>query len=295
MSLTRRSFLIKAAAAAAIGPAIVASSGPSALLSTAYAESAEHSDGSRGYLKLTPRSKRRKVETDHTLTARISPAIADVTIEFLVMFGPNAGITGPALTDEDGVASFTYTGGADEGSDFILAWIDDGSAEFERHEPFGLALVHWQLTHPIDKLLASPRGGESEIGTEHTITAVVIPPASGVPIIFTIVTGPHAGLSETVETADNGTASFSYTGTTEGKDTIAILADANSSGAADEGERLVILKREWVIELPEDQSGEESSNGSDEADDHDDHDDHAKGSDEHDISFSGNREWKHRD
>ena len=165
MSLTRRSFLVKAAAASVIGPAIVASSGPSALFSTAYAESG-HS-GDRNNLRLFPRSSRRKVQTDHQVTVRLNPEIADATVEFVIMFGPNAGFSDSALTNEDGIASFSYSGGPDKGTDFILAWVDDGSAAFEAGEAYALGLVHWQLTHPIDKLFVSPRSGESLLDTEH--------------------------------------------------------------------------------------------------------------------------------
>ena len=264
MSVTRRSFLAKAAAASVVGPAIVASSGRLTLFSSAHAESEDHSRR-HNHLRLFPSSVRRKVETEHHLTARLYPPEAGETVEFLVMFGPNAGVADSAVTGADGRASFSYTGGPDEGADFILAWVDDGDLSLEMDEAFAIALVRWQLTHPIDKLLVFPRSGESLIGTEHTVTATVIPTAPGIPIIFTIVSGPHAGPSEIVETDESGTASFSYIGTDEGADMIAVLADANSSGGMDAGELVAMAKRNWVIELSGDESESAESDESGES------------------------------
>jgi hypothetical protein len=73
MSLTRRTFLTKAAVASVRGPAIIAISGPSSLISTPYAHSEEHLGDAKNFLKLMPRSVRRKVETGHTLAALIYP------------------------------------------------------------------------------------------------------------------------------------------------------------------------------------------------------------------------------
>jgi len=266
LSVTRRAFLQRAAAASVVGPAVVAASGPSSFLGIAFAESADHSR-QRDHLKLRPKSYRRKVETEHTVTAQVDPAAAGHMVHFLVIFGPNEGIGGVETTDDAGVAHFSYTGGPDEGTDILFSWIDDGNDVFDPTESFGLATVKWQLTHPIDKLFVSPRGGESEIGTELVLTATVLPPAPGIPIIFKIITGPHAGLEQTVETDENGLANFAYTGSTEGRDTIAILADANASGDGDEDELVAVVNRNWVIEMIED-THDESHESGDESGDH---------------------------
>lgn len=75
-------------------------------------------------LVLTPLTATNKVGTSHTLTTSLvdptGKPIVGQTITFTVASGPNAGLTGTAVTDSNGQASFTYQGNA-PGIDTIVA------------------------------------------------------------------------------------------------------------------------------------------------------------------------------
>ncbi len=83
---------------------------------------------------------------------------------------------------------------------------------------FNLTLEPLTATNPID--------------STHTLTAKLIKPdGSGIPnetITFTVTAGPNAGLTGTAVTDVNGEATFSYTGTIIGTDTI--IAEAKDLG-----------------------------------------------------------------
>ena len=69
----------------------------------------------------------------------------------------------------------------------------------------------------------APVSATNAVGTSHTVEALVSSggiPQAGLTVTFTIVSGPHAGLTGTATTNASGTATFSYTGTAVGVDTI---------------------------------------------------------------------------
>lgn len=73
-------------------------------------------------------------------------------------------------------------------------------------------------------IILSPPDATNLIGTEHTVTATV-QDTNGNPIVnrevtFTIISGPHAGLTEVEDTDSNGQATFTYTGDSAGTDVI---------------------------------------------------------------------------
>jgi hypothetical protein len=74
------------------------------------------------------------------------------------------------------------------------------------------------------ELTLYPFQATNEIGESHTITAVLQSPQGdlipGATIEFTVISGPHQGLTATAVTGSSGTAVWSYTGTTVGTDTI---------------------------------------------------------------------------
>ncbi len=79
----------------------------------------------------------------------------------------------------------------------------------------------------ISDISLSPETGVNPVGTPHTLTATVTKdtPAPGTPVSgknveFTVIAGPHAGTSGVSTTDDNGVATFTYTGTSAGTDTI---------------------------------------------------------------------------
>ncbi|MCG8406104.1 MAG: hypothetical protein MI923_12980 [Phycisphaerales bacterium] len=77
-------------------------------------------------ITLTPATAINLVNTQHTVTALVvdeeNAPTANLPVEFEVLAdGPNAGVTGSAVTNETGVAMFTYTGNGGTGTDRIQA------------------------------------------------------------------------------------------------------------------------------------------------------------------------------
>jgi hypothetical protein len=73
-------------------------------------------------------------------------------------------------------------------------------------------------------IVLAPASATNEVGTSHTVTATVQDddgnPIVGRNVTFTIISGPHAGLTGTTPTNDDGQAEFTYTGTLVGTDVI---------------------------------------------------------------------------
>lgn len=79
----------------------------------------------------------------------------------------------------------------------------------------------------ISDIDLAPADATNNIGTSHTLTATVTTddPAPGTPVVgttvtFSVVAGPHTGVTGTGVTDSAGKATFSYTGTLLGTDTI---------------------------------------------------------------------------
>jgi PKD repeat protein len=75
----------------------------------------------------------------------------------------------------------------------------------------------------ISDIQLAPITGTKDVGTSHTVTATVKEnnvATSGKTVTFTVISGPHAGVTGTDVTDSNGEATFSYTGTSAGLDTI---------------------------------------------------------------------------
>jgi len=86
------------------------------------------------------------------------------------------------------------------------------------------------------ELTLTPLTDTNSIGTSHTLTAKLVD-ANGNPIpnetiTFTVIDGPHAGTTGTAVTDANGEATWSYTGTNEGKDTIVATGAGKTSNKA---------------------------------------------------------------
>lgn len=75
----------------------------------------------------------------------------------------------------------------------------------------------------ISEIDLAPESGDGAIGADYTVTATVAEDGTPTPdreVTFEVVSGPHAGTSGTAMTDSSGTASFGYTGTAEGTDSI---------------------------------------------------------------------------
>ena len=77
---------------------------------------------------------------------------------------------------------------------------------------------------PISSITLSPNGVVNEVGTSHIVTATVLTtggiPIPNLPVTFTVTAGPHVTTTGSDTTNASGDATFAYTGTTIGIDTI---------------------------------------------------------------------------
>lgn len=76
-------------------------------------------------IELSPPVATNELGTTHTVTATIDPAAPGITVTFTVITGPNVGLTGTAVTNASGQASFTYASTL-TGTDFIVAQFTSG-------------------------------------------------------------------------------------------------------------------------------------------------------------------------
>ncbi len=101
----------------------------------------------------------------------------------------------------------------------------------------------------ISDIDLAPETATNPIGTSHTLTATVMAdeePVVGTDVTFTVIDGPHAGTEGVAATNASGIATFSYTGTSEGTDTI----EATFVDAVERTQRSNRVTKEWTPPLP---------------------------------------------
>ncbi len=79
-----------------------------------------------------------------------------------------------------------------------------------------------QTVH-LESIVLAPASSTNPVNTSHTVNATVSgtgDPVVGRNVTFNVVSGPNTGLTSTVLTGSNGQASFTYTSTSPGTDTI---------------------------------------------------------------------------
>ncbi len=94
----------------------------------------------------------------------------------------------------------------------------------------------------------TPSDATNDVGTTHTVTANVTDrngPVAGASVLFS-VTGANT-TSGTGTTNASGDASFTYTGTAAGDDTITACYDKDSSGTCDSGEPTATATKHWIV------------------------------------------------
>ncbi|MBI4898766.1 MAG: hypothetical protein HY827_10435 [Actinobacteria bacterium] len=105
-------------------------------------------------IKLTPPEATNVIGSPHTVTATVvrqpeisadEPAVG-VTVTFKVIDGPNTGVTGTAVTDSSGVATFTYTSSV-TGVDTIEATFMD---QHERTQRSNRVTKTWVNPPPVE-------------------------------------------------------------------------------------------------------------------------------------------------
>ncbi len=135
-------------------------------------------------IMLTPTSATNDVGTDHTVKATVLDVngnpVPSVLVEFSIdRRSPNAEQSGTALTDSNGVATFTYTSNGEVGTDVIQAFFFNGNERIDSN----IASKKWILPTATLTLTTAGTGtgtttgaGTYEFGATATVTAA---PATG--------------------------------------------------------------------------------------------------------------------
>lgn len=194
----------------------------------------------------TPNGDTNPVNTQHTVTATLSPTFDGVSVRFRVVAGPNSGDNATVATSGGGVAAFTYTGDGAAGTDAITAWIDvDGEGDIDAGEPQDTVTKTWTETTATTVSL-SPTPDTNPVGTSHTLTATLSPSTVGAVVRFEVVTGPHFGSTGVDATDASSQATFTYVGTTVGTDVIIAWHDQDNDGVRDSDEAQAIALKTWT-------------------------------------------------
>jgi len=98
----------------------------------------------------------------------------------------------------------------------------------------------------VSDIQLGPATAQNPVGTSHTLTATVTEngsPKSGVTVTFKVLSGPHVGTTGTGATNASGEATFSYTGTTAGTDTI----EASFVDGSGQPQTSNQVTKEWIV------------------------------------------------
>jgi hypothetical protein len=199
-------------------------------------------------LDLEPETDTNALNTSHTVTATLTPALADVEVRFRVVGGPNSGDVGTATSAADGTAGFTYTGDGGAGTDTITAWIDvDGEGDIDAGEPQDSVEKIWEAAGSVTAISLSPASDTNTVGSSHSVTATVTPQLSSVLVRFAVLSGPNKNVTGSDGTDANGEATFTYTGSGgAGTDVIVGWVDVDGDTTIDVGEPQAVATKLWV-------------------------------------------------
>jgi RHS repeat-associated protein len=154
--------------------------------------------------------------------------LVGVSVAFSVKAGPNAGRQGQAMTDGNGVATFSYSGTA-AGADTLSASIANLTGGTITSAP---ASVTWV---PAVHLALAPAGAAQQVGTPYNATLTAADgagqPLPNLLVTFQIASGPNAGKTAQQTTGAGGQTVFSYTSTTAGADTLAAAVEIQGGGS----------------------------------------------------------------
>ena len=118
--------------------------------------------------------------------------------------------------------------------------------EHEEHDMMRPFEVIDPVADASDMITLTQDTSTATLGTPHTLMAMVMgeddKPLAGKEVLFSVITGPNAGLFATVITDANGMAAFTYTSSKLGKDTI--VASFDPMGTGDPSSNPVTV--EWV-------------------------------------------------
>jgi uncharacterized protein (DUF2141 family) len=197
-------------------------------------------------LALSASSETPDVNSQVTITATLTDsgghAVPNTKVYFTVT-GANTA-SGSATTDANGKATFSYTG-THTGADAVQAFADfNGNGTQNSGEPTSSTTVNWGGGLA---LALAPTSQNQQVGDSASVAIALTNPetsASGVKVHLTVV-GANAS-TNSVTTDSNGKATFSYTGTVVGTDTINAYADLNGNGSQDTGEPTATATVNWA-------------------------------------------------
>lgn len=195
-------------------------------------------------ISLAPETSEGPIGTMHTVTATLTRTdtgdpLEGRTVMFMTLPGSANDASGSAVSDANGMASFSYVG-ANAGVDSIQAsFTDCASANVVSN------VVERVWDCPIETISLAPASSEGPVGTMHTVTATVLDdggaPIEGRTVMFMTLPGSANAASGSDMTDAAGQATFTYTGEAEGTDFI----QASFSDCA--GEEIIsnTVEREW--------------------------------------------------
>ncbi|TVM04164.1 MAG: hypothetical protein CV087_01850 [Candidatus Brocadia sp. WS118] len=146
-------------------------------------------------------------------TSDSNPTIIDCSITGNTNFGVYSDISPMSIDAEN-----NWWGSAD-GPSGVASGSGDAVSHYVDYDPWRTA-----FDSCLETIVLSPASGTNIVGSQHAVTAEVLDesdnPVEGIVVSFVITAGPHAGQNGTDATDANGQATFNYTGTLEGTDTI---------------------------------------------------------------------------
>ena len=198
-------------------------------------------------ISIAPASSAGSVNTQHLVTATVSPQAAGVLGRFRVTEGPNANDSGADLTNSLGRATFSYLGNGGVGADLILAWSDlDNDGVVDANEPRAVAIRSWTAVAGSAFAL-SPSNDTNPVGTRHSMTGTVSPAQKNLLVRFKVTGGPNDGTHGSDDTNSSGIANLSYVGDGGlGTDVILAWIDFDRDGRVDSGEPQAIATKQWT-------------------------------------------------
>ena len=215
-------------------------------------------------ISLSPESDVNLVGTEHTVTARVERGgepVEDVRVRFRVTgAGEPTPASGSDRTDENGQATFAFTN-SEVGTNTITAFADlDDDGTRDDGEAEATASKRWESEAEI---ALSPESDVNLGETEHTVIAEVTvdgTPQDGLPVTFAVTSeGSPDPEGDTVVTNADGEASFTYTNTVAGTDTITACLDLDEDGC-EAGEPSATASKRWVVDPTLDLQPELASN-----------------------------------
>lgn len=139
-------------------------------------------------ITLAPDAAFNPADTEHAVTATISPVVADIPVVFEVTSGSNAGDGATDLTASDGTAAFAYTGDGYTGPgieiDDISACVDLSGVVgvCDADDPIALASKTWfDVGNPASNFCPSSVGTIKEL-TTHIDAGVIVSSSIDVPV-----------------------------------------------------------------------------------------------------------------